>query len=62
MPQPCEEALVLFVEQYPLCMPCGVIDGYISPFTIAPTCYKVLAENEDWITVRRQCTRLNTSC
>jgi len=44
------EAIVLMVEQYPLCMPCGEIAGYISPFKVAPTCYKVLAENDDWIT------------
>jgi len=44
------EALVLFVEQYPLCMPCGDVEGFVSPFEACPGCYKVLAENDDWVT------------
>ena len=45
-----EEALVLFVEQYPLCMPCGDVPDFVSPFTCAPECYKILAENDEWVT------------
>ena len=45
-----EESLVLFVEAYPTCTPCGDIPDYISPFTVKPECYKLLAENDDWIT------------
>jgi len=44
------EVKVLFVETYPVCSPCGAIDGYISPFDVSPECYKVLAENDEWIT------------
>ena len=44
------EAVVLMVEQYPLCMPCGDVTGFVSPFTATPACYKILAENDDWIT------------
>ena len=41
---------MLFVEQYPLCMPCGDVPNFVSPFTCNPNCYKILAENDDWIT------------
>ena len=45
-----EEALVLFVEAYPMCKPCGDVAGFISPFEVAPKCYEKLAENDEWIT------------
>jgi mannose-6-phosphate isomerase-like protein (cupin superfamily) len=44
------EALVLFIEAFPTCKPCGDVDGFISPFAAAPQCYKVLAENEEYYT------------
>jgi len=40
----------IFVEPYPNCKPCGDIEGYISPFAASPGCYKILAEDDDWIT------------
>ena len=45
-----EEAHVLFIEQLPTCKPCGDAKDYISPFKVAPQCYKVLAENDDYYT------------
>ena len=45
-----EEAHVLFIEQLPTCKPCGDVADYISPFKVAPQCYKVLAENDDYYT------------
>jgi mannose-6-phosphate isomerase-like protein (cupin superfamily) len=45
-----EEAHVLFIEQFPTCKPCGDVKDYISPFKVAPQCYKVLAENDDYYT------------
>lgn len=44
------EALVLFVEPYPTSTPCGTVEGFVTPFEASPTCYKILAENDDWIT------------
>jgi len=44
------EGKAVFIEPYPGCKPCGDIEGYISPFTVSPECYKVLAEDDDWIT------------
>ena len=44
------EAKVLFVEAYPTCKPCGDIPGFVAPFTVKPECYKILNENDDWIT------------
>jgi len=42
---------VLFVETTLLCQPCAKIDEeFISPFKVAPQCYQVLSENEEWIT------------
>ena len=43
-------ASVLFVEAYPNCKPCGAIADYISPFKVAPECYQLLAEDNDWYT------------
>jgi len=45
-----DDVKVIFVEAYPTCAPCGDIAGFISPFEVSPECYKVLAENDDWIT------------
>jgi len=45
-----KEGKAIFVEPYPGCKPCGTIEGYISPFDVAPGCYKKLAEDDDWIT------------
>lgn len=45
-----DEAHVLFIEAFPTCKPCGDVEDYISPFTVAPQCYKVLAENADYYT------------
>ena len=45
-----EEAQVIFIEAFPMCKPCGSPDGFISPFTVAPQCYKILAENDDFYT------------
>jgi quercetin dioxygenase-like cupin family protein len=44
------EAVVIFVEPLPACKPCGDIDGFVTPFCAAPQCYKIHAENDDWIT------------
>jgi len=41
---------VVFIEPYVTCQPCGDIEGYVSPFEVAPQCYKVLAEDDNWIT------------
>jgi len=41
---------VLFIEAYPMCKPCGDVKDYISPFKVAPQCYTVLAENDDYYT------------
>ena len=40
----------IFVEPYPNCKACGEVAGYISPFEVSPGCYKILAEDDDWIT------------
>lgn len=32
---------VVFIEPYVTCQPCGDIEGYVSPFEVAPQCYKV---------------------
>ena len=45
------EGKAVFVEAYPNCKPCGDIEGYISPFTVSPECYKVLNdESENFVT------------
>ena len=41
------EGKAVFFEPYPTCKPCGDVDGYISPFTVSPECYKILAEDDD---------------
>jgi len=41
---------VMFVEPTLMCMPCGEVKDYTSPFKVAPECYKILAENDMWIT------------
>mmetsp|Transcript_20978 Transcript_20978/g.37782 ORF Transcript_20978/g.37782 Transcript_20978/m.37782 type:complete len:261 (+) Transcript_20978:68-850(+) len=41
---------VLFIEPTLLCQPCGEVADYISPFKVAPECYKILAEDDMWIT------------
>ena len=45
-----EDAHVLFIEAFPTCKPCGDVEGFLSPFTVAPQCYKVLAENNEYYT------------
>ena len=44
------EGSAIFVEPYPGCKACGDVEGYISPFAVSPECYKILAEDDDWIT------------
>ena len=44
------EGKAVFVEPYVGCKPCGEVDGYISPFAVSPGCYKLLAEDDNWIT------------
>merc|ERR1712046_172460 len=44
------EGKAIFVEPYPNCKPCGVPEGYVSPFEVSPECYKLIAEDDDWIT------------
>ena len=44
------EGKACFVEPYPGCKPCGDIEGYISPFEVSGDCYKILAEDDNWIT------------
>ena len=44
------EAIVMFVEELPICTPCGDIEGFVAPFTCSPACYKIHAENDNWIT------------
>lgn len=42
---------VLFVEALPGCKPCGDFPaGAVTPFQVSPSCYTILAENDDWIT------------
>jgi len=45
-----EEVKVIFVEPLLACMPCGEVAGMITPFQVKPECYKILAEDADWIT------------
>jgi len=45
-----KEGKAVFIEPYPGCKPCGEIEGYISPFKVSPGCYKILTEDENWIT------------
>jgi len=45
-----KEGKAVFVEAYPGCTDCGPVEGYISPFTVSPECYKVLDDSSDWIT------------
>jgi len=45
-----EEVKALFVEPMPMCQPCGDVKDMITPFKAKPECYKILAENDDWIT------------
>lgn len=45
-----KEGKAIFVEPYPNCKPCGEIEGYVSPFDVSSECYKILEEDEDWIT------------
>lgn len=44
------EVKVVFIEPTLECKPCGDIADYISPFEVAKECYKILAENDEWIT------------
>lgn len=44
------EAVIIFIEALPSGQPCGDVEGFISPFTASPGCYKNLAEDDDWIT------------
>jgi len=45
-----KEGKAVFVEPYQGCKPCGDIEGYISPFKVSADCYKILAEDDAWIT------------
>jgi len=45
-----KEGKAVFIEAFPDCKKCGDIEGYISPFTVSPGCYKILAEDDDWYT------------
>jgi len=40
----------VFVEPYPGCKPCGDPEGYISPFDVSAECYKILDQDDAWIT------------
>jgi quercetin dioxygenase-like cupin family protein len=42
------EVKIVFVEPLPACKPCEDVAGYLSPFKVAPQCYEVLAENDEW--------------
>jgi len=44
------EVKIVFVEALPACKPCGDVEGFVKPFDVSPSCYQVLAENEEWIT------------
>jgi len=44
------EIKIIFVEPLPTCTPCGDIADMVTPFSVAPECYSLLAENDDWIT------------
>lgn len=44
------DSKVIFVESFPTCSPCGNVEGFVKPFEACPECYKVLAEDDDWIT------------
>jgi len=45
-----KEGKAIFVEPYPNCKPCGDPEGYVSPFQVSPECYKLVAEDDSWIT------------
>lgn len=45
-----KEAKVIFVEGFEDATPCGAIKDEVKPFDCCPECYKILAENDDWIT------------
>lgn len=45
-----QDGRAIFVEPYPNCQPCGDPEGYISPFDVSPECYKILTEDDAWIT------------
>lgn len=40
---------IIFLEPTVTCQPCGGIDGP-TPFQVTPECYKILAEDDNWIT------------
>jgi len=40
----------LFVEAYPTCPKCTDIEGYISPFDVSSSCYKILNKDGAWLT------------
>jgi len=44
------EAVVVFVEALPACQPCGDVSPFVTPFTCSPDCYKIHAQDDDWIT------------
>jgi len=43
-------AHVIFVEPMPTCKPCGDVPNSVTPFITNKECYKILAEDDDWIT------------
>jgi len=45
-----EAGRAIFVEPYPNCQPCGVPEGYLSPFEVSPECYKKVGEDDSWVT------------
>jgi len=44
------ELKIIFVEALPQCKPCGDIADFVSPFSVAPECYSLLAEDDNWVT------------
>jgi len=45
-----KEGKAVLFEPYPGCKPCGNVAGYISPFDVASGCYKILEQDDNWIT------------
>jgi hypothetical protein len=46
------EARTIFVEPYPMCLSriADFKDEFTTAFKASPNCYRILAENDDWVT------------
>ena len=44
------EVKVIFVEPYPSTTPAPAVEGFASPFECDADCYKLLAEDDSWVT------------